>query len=70
MNKERAINILLEHALKSSEKIEIKKDSGHTEEVADDLTAAILFLEQDRNKKKQDAKVEITGLQFNLSKGA
>ena len=70
MNKENAINILLEHAIDSCEKIKIKKHSGHTEEVNDNLTAAILFLEQDRNKKKQDAKVEITGLQFNLSKGA
>ena len=70
MNKEKAINILLEHAIKSSEKIEIRKHAGHTEEVADDLTAAILFLERDRNKEKQDAKVEITGLEFNLSKGA
>lgn len=69
MNKERAINILLEHAIKSSEKIEIKKDSGHTEEVADDLTAAILFLEQNRNKEKKDATVEVTGLQVNSHKG-
>ena len=69
MNKEKAINILLEHAIKSSEKIEIRKHAGHTEEVADDLTAAILFLERNRNKEKQDAKVEITGLEFNLSKG-
>ena len=70
MNKERAINILLEHAMKSCDRIEIKKDSGHTEELDSALTAAILFLERDRNKKKQDAKVEITGLEFNLSKGA
>ena len=69
MNKERAINILLEYAIKSCDKIEIKKHVGHTEEVADDLTAAILFLEQDRNKNKQDAKIEIKGLQFNLHKG-
>ena len=70
MNKEKAINILLQHALDSCEKIKIRKHAGHTEEVADDLTAAILFLEQDRNKKKQDAKVEITGLQVNSRKGA
>ena len=70
MNKEKAINILLEHAIKSSEKIEIRKHAGHTEEIADNLTAAILFLEHDRNKEKKDAKVEITGLEFNLSKGA
>jgi len=69
MNKEKAINILLQHALDSCEKIKIRKHAGHTEEVADDLTAAILFLERDRNKEKQDAKVEIKGLQFNLSKG-
>ena len=70
MNKEKAINILLQHAIDSCEKIKIKKLAGHTEEVNDNLTAAILFLEQDRNKNKQDAKVEITGLEFNLSKGA
>ncbi len=70
MNKEKAINILLQHALDSCEKIKIRKHAGHTEEVADDLTAAILFLEQDRNKNKQDAKVEIKGLEFNLHKGA
>jgi len=69
MNKERAINILLEYAIKSCDKIEIRKHAGHTEEIADDLTAAILFLEQDRNKKKQDTKVEIKGLQTNLQKG-
>ena len=70
MNKEKAINILLQHAIQSCEKIEIKKQAGHTEEINDDLTAAILFLEHNRNKEKQDAKVEITGLEFNLSKGA
>ena len=52
MNKEEAINILLEHAIDSCEKIKIRKESGHTEEVADSLTAAILFLERDRNKNK------------------
>ena len=70
MNKEKAINILLQHALDSCEKIKIRKHAGYTEEVEDNLTAAILFLERDRNKEKQDAKVEITGLEFNLSKGA
>ena len=69
MNKEKAINILLQHAIDSCEKIKIRKHSGHTEEVNDNLTAAILFLERNRNKEKQDAKVEITGLEFNLSKG-
>ena len=46
MNKEKAINILLQHAIDSCEKIKIRKHAGHTEEVADDLTAAILFLEK------------------------
>ena len=53
MNKEKAINILLQHAIDSCEKIKIRKHAGHTEEVADDLTAAILFLEQNRNKERQ-----------------
>ena len=70
MNKEKAINILLEHAIDSCEKIKIRKYAGHTEEVEDDLTAAILFLEHDRNKNKKDATVEVTGLQVNSHKGA
>ena len=70
MNKEKAINILLEHAIDSCEKIKIRKHSGHTEEVNDNLTAAILFLEHDRNKNKVDAKIEVTGLQVNSHKGA
>jgi hypothetical protein len=70
MNKEKAINILLQHAIDSCEKIKIRKHAGHTEEVADDLTAAILFLENDRNKNKKDATVEVTGLQVNSHKGA
>ena len=69
MNKERAINILLEHAIKSCDKIEIKKDSGHTEESSDALTAAILFMQKDKKQNKVDAKVEVEGLQFNLHKG-
>ncbi len=70
MNKEEAINILLQHAIDSCEKIKIRKQAGHTEEINDNLTAAILFLEHDRDKNKVDAKIDITGLEFNLSKGA
>ena len=70
MNKEKAINILLEHAIDSCEKIKIRKHAGHMEEVEDNLTAAILFLEHDRNKNKVDAKIEVTGLQVNSHKGA
>ena len=63
MNKEKAINILLQHALDSCEKIKIRKHAGHTEEVDDNLTAAIAVF-------KKDAIVEITGLQLNSHKGA
>jgi len=70
MNKDQAINILLQHAIDSCEKIKIKKHSGHTEEVNDNLTEAILVLEHDRSKNKVDAKIDITGLQLDSHKGA
>jgi len=69
MNKDQAINILLQHAIDSCEKIKIKKLAGHTEEVNDNLTAAILVLEHDRSKNKVDAKIDITGLQLDSHKG-
>ena len=62
MNKEQAINILLEHAIRSTD----SNDDAYAVE-RDSLTAAILFLKNEIDKK--DAVVEITGLQFNLSKG-
>ena len=62
MNKEQAVNILLEHAIRSTD----SNDDAYAVE-RDNLTAAILFLENEIDKK--DAVVEITGLQFNLSKG-
>ena len=61
MNKERAINILLDFA-KNYNKDRYAADK-------DGLTAAIIFLEQDQKKNKKDAKVEIEGLEFNLLKG-
>jgi hypothetical protein len=64
MNKERAINILLEHAKRSTD-----RDSTYTID-SDALTAAILFLENERDKSKVDAKVEVTGVAFNIRKGA
>ena len=64
MNKERAINILLEHAKRSTD-----RDSTSTID-SDALTAAILFLENERDKSKVDAKVEVTGVAFNIRKGA
>ena len=63
MNKEEAINILLQHAIDSCEKIKIRKHAGHTEEVDDNLTAAIEVF-------KKDATVEVIGLQVNSHKGA
>lgn len=69
MNKERAINILLKFAKDTCEAINIRKEAGYQEEVADDLTAAILFLEQDIQKNKVDAKVEVKGVSFNIKKG-
>jgi len=62
MNKEEAIDVLLKHAKKYNDlnyKADVQK-----------LTAAVLFMDACIKENKQDAKVEITGLQFNLSKGA
>jgi hypothetical protein len=69
MNKERAINILLKFVKDTCEGINIRKEAGYQEEIADDLTSAILFLEQDIQKNKKDAKVEVKGVQFNIRKG-
>jgi hypothetical protein len=65
MNKERAINILLEHAKRSTD----NDDDAYAID-KDALTAAILFLENERDKSKVDAKVEVTGVAFNIRKGA
>ena len=64
MNKEKAINILLKHAIRSTD----SSDDAYAPD--DSLTTAILFLENDRNKNKKDVTVEITGLQLNSHKGA
>ena len=65
MNKERAINILLEHAKRSID----NNDDAYAMN-KDALTAAILFLEHDRDKNKVDAKVDVKGISFNIRKGA
>ena len=65
MNKELAINILLEHAKRSTD----SKDDAYAAD-NDALTAAILFLENKRDKSKVDAKVEVKGVSFNIRKGA
>ena len=61
MNKETAINVLLDFA-KNYDKDWYAVDK-------DGLTAAIIFLEQDIQKNKKDAKVEVKGVQFNITKG-
>lgn len=69
MNKERAINILLKFAKDTCEAINIRKEAGYQEEIKDDLTSAILFLEKDIQINKKDAKVEVEGISFNVRKG-
>ena len=61
MNKERAINVLLDFAKNYN------KDWYAVDK--DGLTSAILFLEQDIQKNKKDAKVEVKGVEFNIRKG-
>ena len=61
MNKERAINILLDFAKNHNEDWYAKDN--------DALTSAIIFLEQDIQKNKKDAKVEVEGVEFNITKG-
>jgi len=61
MNKERAINILLDFA-KNHEEDWYAKDK-------DALTAAIIFLEKDIQSNKKDAKVEVKGISFDIRKG-
>ena len=61
MNKIAAINVLLNHAK--------KLNAPHYKPDVQALTAACLFIETYLADKKQDAKIEIKGLQFNLEKG-
>ena len=61
MNKDRAINILVAHAKKYN-------DPNYKPNVQS-LTAACLFMETYLKENKQDAKVEIKGLEFKLKKG-
>ena len=64
MNRERAINILLEHAIRSTD----PNDDAYAVE-SDSLTAAILFMQKEIKKNKIDAKVQIQGISFNIKKG-
>jgi|TARA_E500000318_G_C3361718_1_gene134965 hypothetical protein len=60
MNKDQAIDILLNHAKKYND--------PHYKADVQKLTAAVLFLDTIK-QNKQDAKIEITGLQINSQKG-
>jgi hypothetical protein len=57
MNKQQAINILLDHVNKK----EVSNDA---------LTSAILFLENDRDKNKIDNQVQVKGVELSLRKGS
>lgn len=57
MNKQQAINILLDYANKK----EVSNDA---------LTSAILFLENDRDKNKVDNQVQVQGVELSLRKGS
>ena len=64
MNKEQAINILLEHAIRSTD----PNDDAYAVD-NDSLTAAILFTQKEIQKNKVDTKVEVKGVSFNIKKG-
>lgn len=61
MNKDTAINVLLEHAKGIN-----KKDYKPNIQA---ITAAVLFMDTMIHSNKKDAKVEIKGVQFNIKKG-
>ena len=64
MNKARAINILLEHAKRSTD----PKDDAYAVD-NDALTAAILFMEKDIQANRIDANVPINGISTSIKKG-
>jgi hypothetical protein len=64
MNRERAINILLEHAERSTD----PNDDAYAVEI-DSLTAAILFMKKEIERNKIDAKVQIQGISSSIKKG-
>ena len=64
MNRERAINILVEHAERSTD----PNDDAYAVEI-DSLTAAILFMKKEIERNRVDAKVQIQGISSNIKKG-
>jgi hypothetical protein len=63
MNRERAINILLEHAIRSTD----SNDDAYAPD--DSLTAAIIFIQREIQKNKIDAKIQIKGITSKVTKG-
>ena len=63
MNRERAINILLEHAIRSTD----FNDDAYAPD--DSLTAAIIFIQREIQKNKIDAKIQIKGITSKVTKG-
>lgn len=63
MNRERAINILLEHAIRSTD----PNDDAYAPD--DSLTAAIIFIQKEIQKNKIDAKIQIKGITSKVTKG-
>jgi len=61
MNKDTAINVLLEHAKGIN-----KKDYKPNIQA---ITTAVLFMDTMIQSNKKDAKVEVKGVQFNIRKG-
>jgi len=61
MNKDTAINVLLEHAKGIN-----KKDYKPNVQA---ITAAVLFMDTMIQSNRKDAKVEVKGVQFNIRKG-
>ena len=61
MNKDQAINILIDEVCMEHVTMACQNK--------DEVQAAVLVLQKYLNDNKKDAKVEVTGLQFNLTKG-
>ena len=64
-NKERAINILLEHAIRSTD----PKDDAYAPDTDGALSWAILVIQRDIEKNKVDANIPIQGLSTQVKKG-
>ena len=64
-NKERAINILLEHAIRSTD----PKDDAYAPDTDGALSWAILVIQRDIEKNRVDTNVPVKGVSSNVKKG-